>query len=360
MSSRKLIWHIGTAHAPRALIPANLAAHRETLAASGVAVAAGEEESSLVTHELLRTHRQAGLRRRDVEGGWARVCDRVWQHKGVSVLSTPDLCVADKDQLNLALDPLIGLEVHLVLTVDTFSQQLYGGWLAELRSGRSTGWDKYVARVLSVGSTYEQGERFWGGHDLPALLGRWGWTLRADRVHVLAPPRLEDQWDGLLDLVGVGAPRPAPVLPPYADPAGVAVLRRVNGQLDGPLSSGAMSLLTTRDSEGSAMPAISTEALRPRVRDWVERLTAAGHDVRGDLELLIDEAMEQAPGTGPDLALPGPNKQLTVAVEALAEALAETSRLQLLVAELEADQRRQKRRRRKLKRKLARLVASGP
>ncbi len=66
MSSRKLIWHLGTADAPRALIPANLTAHRESLAAAGVAVVASEEEASLATHELLRTHRQAGLRRRDV------------------------------------------------------------------------------------------------------------------------------------------------------------------------------------------------------------------------------------------------------------------------------------------------------
>ncbi len=275
------------------------------------------------------------------------------------MLSTPDLCVADKDQLRLALDPLIGLEVHLVLTVDTFSQQLYGGWLAELRSGRTTGWDKYVARVLSAGPTYEQAERFWGGHDLPALLGRWGWTLRADRLHVLAPTRVEDQWHGLLDLAGVGAVRPEPVLPPYADPAGVAVLRKVNRQLDGPLASAAVSMVTAGDSEGSAMPVTSTAALRPRVRDWAERLTAAGHDLRGDLELLIDEVPEQDIGAGQDAALPGPRKQLTVAVEVLAEALAETSRLEVRVAELEADRRRHQRRRRKLKRRLARLLASG-
>src|SRR5205814_3819889 len=53
------------------------------------------------------------LFRSEVEGCWARITDRVWEHKGVSLLSTPDLCAADKDQLLLALDPLIGIEVHL-------------------------------------------------------------------------------------------------------------------------------------------------------------------------------------------------------------------------------------------------------
>ena len=122
MARRKLIWHIGLAHAPRAVIEANLAAHHDEIESDGVRVAAPADEARLATHELLRTHRQAGLARHEVEGRWARICDRVWEHKGVSVLSTPDLCMADKDQIRLALNPLIGIEVHLVVTLDTFSQ----------------------------------------------------------------------------------------------------------------------------------------------------------------------------------------------------------------------------------------------
>ena len=74
-----------------------------------------------------------------------------------------------------------------MVTLDPLSQQLYGGWLAELRSGRTTGWEKYVDRVLTPTPDHRQAERFWAGHDLPAVLGRWGWTFRADRLHVLAP-----------------------------------------------------------------------------------------------------------------------------------------------------------------------------
>ena len=126
----------------------------------------------------------------EVEGRWARICDRVWEHKGVSVLSTPDLCAADKDQIRFALDPLIGIEVHLVVTLDSFSQQLYGGWLAELRAGRTTGWDKYVGRVLEHVTDgvreHRQAERFWAGHELASILARWGWTFHADRLHVVA------------------------------------------------------------------------------------------------------------------------------------------------------------------------------
>lgn len=345
MARRKLIWHIGLADSARPAIPANLHAYAEALGAGGVQVAAAPAEARLATHELLRTHKQVGLSRRDVEGSWSRITDRVWGHKGVSVVSTPDLCVADKDEIRLALDPLIGVEVHLVVTLEGFSQQLYGGWLSELRSGRATGWDKYVARVLAAAPEHRQAERFWAGHDLPAVLGRWGWTLRSDRLHVVAARDLRQHWSGLLDLAGVSASELPAIMPSYADPAGVAVLRKVNRQLEQPLGPGALELLTSADDASRAMPVAPTGALAPMVELWTDELASHGHDVRGDLAELVDARGE--------LALPGPRDQLAVAVDALAEALTENSRLTALVTSLEVERDRVDRKRRKLKRRLA-------
>jgi len=362
MSKRKLIWHMGVAQAPRPVVPANLTAHRESLEAAGVQVAATEEEARLATHELLRTHKTAGLSRRQVEGRWADICNRVWRHKGGSVLSTPDLCVADKDQIRLALDPLIGLEVHLVVTVDSFSQQLYGGWLAELRAGRATSWEKYAARVLAqqpgqhalgheqadqVQADHVQAERFWAGHDLDALLSRWGWTFHPERLHVVAFADVRDQWSQFLDIVGPSSGSHRPVVPTYADPAGVAVLRRVNRQMEEPLSPGSVDLLTGVDREASAMPAVPTAELRPLVERWTD--TLAAHDLRGELTTLIDE--------GDTEPLPAARDQLEAAVDVLADALAENSRLNVRVAALEDDRDRLDRKRRKWKRRLKRAEA---
>ncbi len=342
MSRRKLIWHIGLADAPRAAVPANLTAHHESLEAAGAHVVASAEEARLATHELRHTHRQAALSRSDVEGRWARICDRVWQHKGVSLLSTPDLCSADKDQIRMALDPLIGLEVHLVVTVDSLSQQAYGGWLAELREGRTTGWDKYVARVLAPTSEHRQAEEFWAGHDLEAMLSRWGWTFRPDRLHVVADLDVGQHWLQFLDIAGLSPEGIAPVAPSYADPAGVAVLRRVNRQLDEPIVSGSLGLLTAAEREPSPMPVAPTASLAPLVAGWASTLATTGYDVRGDLTMLVDERVETS--------LPGPRDQLAAAVDALAEALADNSRLRTLVAGLEADRDRLDRKRRKWKR----------
>lgn len=349
MARRKLIWHIGLAQAPRPLIAANLEVHGETLEADGVQVVASSEEARLATHELLRTHRSVGLPRAEVEGRWARICDRVWQHKGVSLLSTPDLCAADKDQIKHALNALIGVEVHLVVTLDSFSQQLYGAWLAELRAGRATGWDKYVARVLAPTHEHRQAEQFWAGHDLPAVLSRWGWTFHPDRLHVVADRDAAQHWVQLLDVGGVSAEGLDPVVPSYADPAGVAVLRRVNRQLEESIHSGAVALLT--DPERSAMPVAPTGSLLPLVENWTEALSGAGHDLRGDLALLVDQ--------GEAIPLPGPRDQLSVAIDALADALAENTRLRAVATGLEADRTRLEQKRRKLKRRLKRARSKG-
>jgi len=353
MSKRQLIWHLGVAHAARPVISANLAAHGESLEAAGAQVAATADEARLATHELLRTHKTAGLSRREVEGRWARVCDRVWRHKGVSLLSTPDLCVADKDQIRLALDPLIGIEVHLVVTVESFSQQLYGGWLAELRAGRATGWEKYAARVLAQPPgrqppEHEQADRFWVGHDLEALLSRWGWTIRAERLHVVASSDVSEHWRQFLEVAGLPPTDPT-LVPPYADPAGVAVLRRVNRQLEEPLVPGSVGLLTTVDREQSAMPVVPTPSLRPLVSRWTETLRA--HDLRGDFATLVDDGATQP--------LPTAKDQLDAAVDALTDSLAENSRLSTRIATLERDRDRLDRKRRKWKRRLKQAEADS-
>lgn len=353
MARRTLIWHLGLAHPARPVIGASLEGHRGRLAEAGLQVAATAAEARLATHELVRTHREAGLSRTDVEGRWARVCDRVWRHKGVSVLSTPDLAGADKDQLRLALDQLSGVEVHLVVTLDSLSHQLYGGWLAELRAGETTAWEKYAGRVISHAADgvieHRQAEQFWAGHDPVALLARWAWTIRSERVHVLVATDPAEQWGGLLDVAGVGHRDDLPVVvPAYADPAGVAVLRRVNRQLERPVPPTSTDVLSWRDHESAAVPVVETAQLQPVLAAWSSALDAAGYDVRGDLLTLTEG--------GEPRTLPGHRDQLGVAVDALADALAENDRLRREVRDLHTDNARLDRKRRKHKRRVARLT----
>ena len=359
MARRRLVWHLGLPQAARPVVPATLEHHADALGAAGVQVVADREGASLATHELLRTHRGAGLARHDVEGRWARICDRVWSHRGVSVVSTPDLGAADKDQLRLALDPLIGIEVHLVVTLDSFSAQLYGAWLAELRRGSGTGWEKYAARVLDHATggprDHRQGEDYWAGHELGSLVARWAWTLHHDRVHVVADRDPARQWAGVVRQLrldddvasGLGVRVPA-----YADPAGVAVLRRVNRQLDASLaraSTGLVVPLAAGDPEAAAMPTVPTQVLAPLVERWRTTLEAGGYDLQGDLVGLLD--------AGEPTTLPGARDQLAVAVDALGDALTDNTALRSRLADLESEVARLDRKRRQWKRRARKVTA---
>lgn len=353
MARRTLIWHLGLPQAARPVVPGSLAAHADALDDLGRRVVATPDEAALATHELLGTHRAAGLRRKDAAGAWARIADRVWAHRGVSLLSTPDLAAADKDELRLALDPLIGIEVHLVLGVDPLAEQVYGAWVAELLAGQRLGLRKFSARVVDGllgapgGTPGGPAARFAAGHDLGAVVDRWGWTFHADRVHVVAGTG-QQQWASVLDLAGLAehAALP-PVVAAYVDPAAASVLREVNRQVEEPLPATESSALLHGDElepdEADPVPARDLKALAPVVARWARDLAEAGHDVRGDLGELLPERES--------VSLPGPRVRLHVAAEALAGVLAERAELRAQVRALEEEVATLDRKRRTWKRR---------
>lgn len=362
MARRKLIWHLGLADAARPVVSHGLEQRRESLEALGLAVVADRREAELATHELLRSHEQAGLSAADVGGQWAAVADRVWAHRGASLVSTPQLCAGDRDQLRLALDPLIGVEVHLVVTAEPLPEQLYGAWVAELLQGSRTAWRKYSGRVqrpvLDPGRGNQQAARFWAGHELASLVARWGWTLHADRLHVvLGEP--QEQWSQLLDIAGVRgeeAEATRPSLPAYVDPAAAAVLREVNRCADSPLTPTERRLvLASSGAESGArpvLPAHDVGELADVVSHWATTLAARGHDVRGDLASLLD-------GDGPG-SLPASRERLASATQALADTLGENAELRRRVGELEADVERLDHKRRTWKRRAKTRAPDSP
>lgn len=66
--------------------------------------------------EIRRTHKDEGLRRKDVEGAWARIARRAAKTRSDVLIGCPGLAGADAGQVALALDSLAGTHVHVVLT----------------------------------------------------------------------------------------------------------------------------------------------------------------------------------------------------------------------------------------------------
>lgn len=110
MAKRLLLLHIG----PDAVDPS---AMTEALDLGGVAVP--DVDAETVAHaevEILRAHKAHGLKRKQVEGAWAKVCRRARKAKSHCFVSMPAFFGATPEQAALALDGLADFKVVLVVT----------------------------------------------------------------------------------------------------------------------------------------------------------------------------------------------------------------------------------------------------
>jgi hypothetical protein len=113
---RKVFLHVGMPGAGD-VIEAALVHHRKALFELGVDVPLRSvEESFLSTLEVLREHKAWGFARKEVEGQWAEVCRRAWTGKQTVVISLPLAASASRPEIDLLLDGLAGMQVHVVLT----------------------------------------------------------------------------------------------------------------------------------------------------------------------------------------------------------------------------------------------------
>ncbi|MBS2936181.1 hypothetical protein KDN32_00310 [Nocardioides sp. J2M5] len=130
MAKRLFLLHIG----PDAV---DVRAIAGTLALGGVVL---PDVSPATLHhaglELTRTHKAAGLKRKQVEGAWAKVCRRAWKSRTDCFVSVPELFAATPEQAALALDGLAGMRVVLVVT-SGFTATPPEAWTAQVDAART-------------------------------------------------------------------------------------------------------------------------------------------------------------------------------------------------------------------------------
>lgn len=106
---------------------------RSTLLAAGVLMPdVGPGDLDRADLEIRRIHASAGLRRRDVEGAWAKVGRRTFKLRSDTFVSMPGFFRADHEQAALALDALMGMRVHLV----TSAPELPAAWQGLVKASR--------------------------------------------------------------------------------------------------------------------------------------------------------------------------------------------------------------------------------
>jgi hypothetical protein len=130
MAKRLLLLHIGPE-------PVDVSAMTDALTLGRISVPdAPAEAFTFAGIEILRTHKQHGLKRKQVEGSWATVCRRAWKAKADCFVSVPAFFDADPEQAALALDGLADFKVVLVVT-SGFDVDPPRAWLQLVKDGRT-------------------------------------------------------------------------------------------------------------------------------------------------------------------------------------------------------------------------------
>ena len=111
--------------------------------------------------EITRTHKVAGMSRKEVEGAWAKVCRKAWKAKSVVFVSVPGFFDATSEQAALALDGLAGFKVVLVVT-SGFAVQPPAAWLSLVKEDRvhvlpdNLGAEQLAAQVARIALIEEE------------------------------------------------------------------------------------------------------------------------------------------------------------------------------------------------------------
>jgi hypothetical protein len=130
MAKRLFLLHVG----PDAV---DVAAMTDGLALGGVRLPAVDAEAyEHAAVEIRRSHKAAGLRRKQVEGSWASVCRRARKAKADCFVSVPACFDATPEQAALALDGLADFRVVLVVT-SGFTSEPPTAWTSLVEEGRT-------------------------------------------------------------------------------------------------------------------------------------------------------------------------------------------------------------------------------
>lgn len=130
MAKRLFLLHIGPD-------PVDVSEMTDALALGGVVVPdVGADGFARAGIEILRSHKAAGLKRKQVEGAWATLCRRARKTKSDCFVSLPSFFAATPEQAALALDGLPDFKVVLVVT-SGFTSEPPATWLTLVKEGRT-------------------------------------------------------------------------------------------------------------------------------------------------------------------------------------------------------------------------------
>lgn len=331
--------HIGAPKTGTTYLQAVLFRNRSRLRQQGVLYPGEHADAHFRATLDLRGLRFGGYDDPGVQGAWDRLVAEVRAFDGDTVIVSHELLAgASTELIDLALDHLDGIEVHVVLTARDLGRQVPAVWQEMVKNNQTLSYQRYLEQV--TGARKGRGARiFWRQQDTAEILDRWSRRIPDDRVHlVTVPPPGADPlllWQRLCSVVGLSPGHFDATAPRVNASLGLAeaeLVRQVNEALSGrldwpdyaPLVKGGLAqhLLAARsDSTRARVPDDLRGWFDGVATEMIDALAVRGYNVVGDLEEL-----RPVHGDAGAAAAPAVEEVSAAAAYALAE---------LLVAEAE-------------------------
>lgn len=307
-SAPQVVLHVGLPKTGTTYLQGLLADNRDRLRAAGLLypfLRPGAMFRGAV--EIRGSHAKFGLAEGDVVGTWAALCARARDFPGTTVLSHEVLAGATTEQIGVALAPLAGLDVHVVVTARDLGRQATAHWQEEIKLGATWSFEELERTQLRADSGPDAGPdaggarpHFWHAQDFADCLRRWSTGVPPHRAHLVvapapgAPP--QELWRRFADALGTDPgildAAAAPPANTSLATAEIALLRAVNAELGGRLDPATYNRVVKRGyAEGrlAARPGPRPRAphhlaglFHEATTRWLAQVTAAGHPVHGD------------------------------------------------------------------------------
>ena len=322
-SEQRVVLHVGVPKSGTTYLQGLLGANRDRLRAAGILypfIHPGAMFRGAV--EIRGSHEKFGLSADDVAGEWAALCDRAQEHEGTTIISHEVLAGANRRQIQTALEPLAGIEVHIVVTARDLGRQAVAFWQEEVKLGATYSFEEFAEEQLrrdpGPGPGPDDGglrPHFWYSQDFADCLQRWAGRMAEGRAHLVPLPRPgvepEELWRRFAAAAGI---EPGVIDTTHHAPANpslgveqIALLRAVNAELGGRLERRdylqrvkqeyAEGVLARRPGRRAQTPYELGEVLERATASWVAHVEREKVVVHGDLDDLAPVlAAEDEPG----------------------------------------------------------------
>jgi hypothetical protein len=303
MSPRRVYLHVGAPKTGTTYLQDRLKLNADALRRHGYAYPTGPHDDMFLA-ALDVVDRPWGGMRPLAQGEWDALVKRTGKVRGTAVLSHEILAGARPSGVRRVMDSLAGTEVHVVYTARDVARQVAAEWQEQVKHQRKLSFRSFLEQLRETDQR-KATRWFWRVQGLGGVLDRWGRGLPPERFHLVTVPRpggpAGELWRRFCAATGMDpawAPAEGARKNPSIGTAETTLLRRVNARLKaaGLPSDQYRTLIrhTVVHQTWAARADMQPVTLPPEAFDWadeiaqlwVDRATAAGVHVVGDLEEL--------------------------------------------------------------------------